>query len=119
MRGHSSLKDSFSRRQRTGATAGHGHLGRGNAGCCGRDDIDPFVEDILPDSRSTRWARRVWTRSQKLSLNANNQAHDIKELIRDDGAFMVSSACVNPSLTYMAVHSLAAFCCGTMKRGEL
>ncbi len=34
-------------------------------------------------------------------LNAHNQAHDIKNLVITDGGAMVSSSCVNPSLTYM------------------
>ncbi|BFM07229.1 GMC family oxidoreductase [Halioxenophilus aromaticivorans] len=35
-------------------------------------------------------------------LNKYNQAHDINNLFITDGSFMASSACVNPSLTYMA-----------------
>ncbi|HEY8386521.1 MAG TPA: GMC family oxidoreductase [Porticoccaceae bacterium] len=35
-------------------------------------------------------------------LNKYNQAHDIPNLFITDGSFMVSSSCVNPSLTYMA-----------------
>lgn len=35
-------------------------------------------------------------------LNGWNQAHDVSNLFVTDGSFMTSSACVNPSLTYMA-----------------
>lgn len=35
-------------------------------------------------------------------LNKYNQAHDVANLFVTDGSFMVSSSCVNPSLTYMA-----------------
>jgi choline dehydrogenase-like flavoprotein len=53
-------------------------------------------------------------------LNANNQAHDIKNLFVTDGACMVSSSCVNPSLTYMALTARACdFAVTSMKKGEL
>jgi choline dehydrogenase-like flavoprotein len=35
-------------------------------------------------------------------LNGNNQVHDVPNVYVTDGAFMTSSACQNPSLTYMA-----------------
>lgn len=35
-------------------------------------------------------------------LNKYNQTHEIPNLFVTDGAFMASSSCVNPSLTYMA-----------------
>ncbi|BBO30082.1 GMC family oxidoreductase (plasmid) [Alteromonas sp. I4] len=38
----------------------------------------------------------------KSVLNKFNQAHDVANLFVTDGSFMVSSSCVNPSLTYMA-----------------
>jgi choline dehydrogenase-like flavoprotein len=41
-------------------------------------------------------------------LNAHNQAHDVANLFVTDGASMVSSACQNPSLTYMALTARAA-----------
>jgi len=41
-------------------------------------------------------------------LNGWNQAHDIDNLFVTDGAFMTSSACQNPSLTYMAFSARAA-----------
>ena len=41
-------------------------------------------------------------------LNANNQTHDVPNLFVTDGAFMTSSACQNPSLTYMAISARAA-----------
>ena len=53
-------------------------------------------------------------------LNAYNQAHDIKNLFITDGSFMVSSACQNPSLTYMAMTARACdYAVTRMKRGEL
>jgi choline dehydrogenase-like flavoprotein len=41
-------------------------------------------------------------------LNANNQAHDVPNLFVTDGSCMTSSACQNPSLTYMALTARAA-----------
>jgi choline dehydrogenase-like flavoprotein len=53
-------------------------------------------------------------------LNSNNQAHDIANLFVTDGSFMVSSACQNPSLTYMAMTARACdYAVKQMKRGDL
>jgi choline dehydrogenase-like flavoprotein len=53
-------------------------------------------------------------------LNAHNQAHDVKNLFVTDGSFMASSACVNPSLTYMAMTARACdYAVGQIKQGEL
>jgi choline dehydrogenase-like flavoprotein len=53
-------------------------------------------------------------------LNAYNQAHDIKNLFVTDGACMASSACVNPSITYMALTARAChYAVEQMKRGEI
>lgn len=41
-------------------------------------------------------------------LNGHNQAHDVPNLFVTDGAAMTSSACQNPSLTYMALTARAA-----------
>ena len=41
-------------------------------------------------------------------LNKYNQAHDVPNLFVTDGAAMTSSACQNPSLTYMALTARAA-----------
>jgi choline dehydrogenase-like flavoprotein len=40
-------------------------------------------------------------------LNAWNQVHACKNVIVTDGSCMVSSACQNPSLTYMALTARA------------
>jgi choline dehydrogenase-like flavoprotein len=53
-------------------------------------------------------------------LNAFNQAHDVKNLFVTDGACMVSSSCVNPSITYMALTARACdYAVSAMKKGEL
>ena len=53
-------------------------------------------------------------------LNANNQVWDAKNVFVTDGACMVSSACQNPSLTYMALTARAAnFAVEELKKGNL
>jgi len=53
-------------------------------------------------------------------LNAHNQVWDAKNVFVTDGACMVSSACQNPSLTYMALTARAAnFAVDELKKGNL
>ena len=53
-------------------------------------------------------------------LNAFNQLHDCKNLFVTDGAAMVSSSCVNPSLTYMALTARAVdYAVKQLKKGDL
>ena len=53
-------------------------------------------------------------------LNSFNQAHEVKNLFITDGAAMVSSSCVNPSLTYMALTARACdYAVQQMKKGDL
>jgi choline dehydrogenase-like flavoprotein len=40
-------------------------------------------------------------------LNKHNQMHDVKNVFITDGSCMTSSACQNPSLTYMALTARA------------
>ena len=53
-------------------------------------------------------------------LNGNNQVWDAKNVFVTDGAAMTSSACQNPSLTYMALTARAAdFAVAELKKGNL
>ena len=53
-------------------------------------------------------------------LNGNNQVWDAKNVFITDGACMTSGACVNPSLTYMALTARAAdFAVKELKKGNL
>ncbi|HEX8031743.1 MAG TPA: GMC family oxidoreductase, partial [Vicinamibacterales bacterium] len=53
-------------------------------------------------------------------LNSNNQVWDSPNVFVTDGSFMVSSACHNPSLGYMAFTARAsAFAVDELKRGNL
>ena len=53
-------------------------------------------------------------------LNMHNQVWDAKNVFVTDGACMVSAACQNPSLTYMALTARAAdFAVSELKKGNL
>jgi choline dehydrogenase-like flavoprotein len=53
-------------------------------------------------------------------LNATNQVWDAKNVFVTDGAAMTSAACVNPSLTYMALTARAAdHAVSELKKGNL
>ncbi len=53
-------------------------------------------------------------------LNAYNQCHDVPNVFVTDGSCMTSSACQNPSLTYMALTARACdHAVGELKRGHL
>jgi len=53
-------------------------------------------------------------------LNEWNQTHDVDNLFVTDGACMTSSACQNPSLTYMALTTRAVdYAVSEMKKGNL
>jgi choline dehydrogenase-like flavoprotein len=53
-------------------------------------------------------------------VNGYNQCHDVDNVFITDGAAMASSACQNPSLTYMAFTARAVdFAVTQMKSGKL
>jgi len=53
-------------------------------------------------------------------LNKHNQVWDATNVFVTDGACMTSSACVNPSLTYMALTArAAAFAVDVLKKGNI
>ena len=57
---------------------------------------------------------------KKSVVNAHNQCHDASNVFVTDGACMASTACQNPSLTYMALTARAcAFAVEHLKRGDL
>jgi choline dehydrogenase-like flavoprotein len=87
----------------------------------GAKDIEPFVEDNAPGLTIHEMGTARMGRDPKTSvLNEHNQAHDAKNLFVTDGACMASSACVNPSLTYMALTARACnYAVDQLKRGEL
>jgi choline dehydrogenase-like flavoprotein len=87
----------------------------------GAKNINVFQEITPPGLAIHEMGTARMGRDPKTSvLNEHNQAHDAKNLFLTDGACMVSSSCVNPSLTYMALTARACdFAVSQMKRNEL
>jgi choline dehydrogenase-like flavoprotein len=53
-------------------------------------------------------------------LNKWNQLHAVKNIFITDGSSMASSACINPSLTYMALTARAVdYAVKEMKKGNI
>jgi choline dehydrogenase-like flavoprotein len=87
----------------------------------GARGIEPFMDDDPPGFSIHEMGTARMGRDPKTSvLNAYNQAHDAKNLFITDGGAMVSSSCVNPSLTYMALTARACdYAVQQLKKGEL
>ncbi len=87
----------------------------------GARDIQPYAGDDPPGFSIHEMGTARMGRDAKTSvLNSFNQAHDVKNLFVTDGGAMVSSSCVNPSLTYMALTARACdYAVQQMKKGEL
>ncbi len=68
-----------------------------------------------------KWGAARMGRDPKTSvLNGHNQVWDAPNVFVTDGACMVSSACQNPSLSYMAFTARAAdFAVNEMKKGNI
>jgi choline dehydrogenase-like flavoprotein len=84
-------------------------------------EIEPFERNDPPGFAIHEMGTARMGRDPKTSiLNSFNQAHDVKNLFITDGSAMVSSSCVNPSLTYMALTARACdYAVRQMKKGEL
>lgn len=79
-------------------------------------DSGHHVGDGIHEMGSARMGRDPKTSV----LNAHNQVWDAKNVFVTDGACMVSSACQNPSLTYMALTARAAnFAVEELKKGNI
>ena len=65
------------------------------------------VEDAPGLGNHEMGAARMGLNPASSILNAYNQCHDVRNLFVTDGACMTSSACQNPSLTYMALTARA------------
>jgi choline dehydrogenase-like flavoprotein len=87
----------------------------------GARNIESFTLDEPPGFAIHEMGTARMGRDPRTSvLNAYNQAHDVKNLFITDGGAMVSSSCVNPSLTYMALTARACdHAVAEMKRGNL
>jgi choline dehydrogenase-like flavoprotein len=87
----------------------------------GARNIQTFTANEPPGLAIHEMGTARMGRDPKTSvLNSFNQAHDVKNLFVTDGAAMVSTSCVNPSLTYMALTARACdYAVQQMKKGEL
>jgi choline dehydrogenase-like flavoprotein len=87
----------------------------------GAHDIEPFTSDNPPGLVIHEMGTARMGRDPKTSvLNGNNQCWDVKNVFVTDGACMASTACQNPSITYMALTArAAAYAVEAMKRREL
>jgi choline dehydrogenase-like flavoprotein len=87
----------------------------------GARDIEPFMDDDPPGFSVHEMGTARMGRDPKTSvLNSHNQAHDVRNLFITDGGAMVSSSCVNPSLTYMALTARACdYAVQQIKKGEI
>ncbi|MGH7453042.1 MAG: GMC oxidoreductase [bacterium] len=88
---------------------------------CGAKDINAFVENNPPGLCIHEMGTARMGRDPKTSvLNGYCQAHDVPNLFVTDGSVMASSACQNPSITYMALTARACdYAVKEMKRGNL
>ncbi|HXO86217.1 MAG TPA: GMC oxidoreductase, partial [Gemmatimonadales bacterium] len=87
----------------------------------GAHDIQPFTSNNPPGLVIHEMGTARMGRDAKTSvLNANNQSWEVPNLFITDGACMASTACQNPSITYMALTArAAAYAVEAMKRREL
>ncbi|REK11048.1 MAG: GMC family oxidoreductase [Acidobacteria bacterium] len=87
----------------------------------GAKNVRTYDRDSVPGFAIHEMGTARMGRDPKTSvLNAWNQSWDLPNLFVTDGAAMTSSACQNPSLTYMALTARACdHAVGLLRRGEL
>jgi choline dehydrogenase-like flavoprotein len=87
----------------------------------GLRDVSPFMDDNPPGLTIHEMGTARMGRDPKTSvLNRWNQSWDVPNLFITDGSCMTSSACQNPSITYMALTARAVdHAVGLMNRGKL
>jgi choline dehydrogenase-like flavoprotein len=87
----------------------------------GLKDVEPYDEPGALGLGIHEMGTARMGRNRKTSvLNGHNQVHDVPNVYVTDGAFMTSSSCVNPSLTYMAFTARAAnHAAQELKKGNL
>jgi choline dehydrogenase-like flavoprotein len=75
---------------------------------CGYKNVRPYANISFPGNANHEMGSARMGKDPKTSvLNSYNQMHEVKNVFITDGSFMASSACVNPSLTYMAITARA------------
>ncbi len=87
----------------------------------GLENVQPYDHGSNPGKGIHEMGTARMGRDPKTSvLNGNNQIHAVKNVFVTDGSCMTSSACQNPSLTYMALTARAAdFAVNELKKGNL
>lgn len=74
----------------------------------GYKNVKPYVNTSFPGNANHEMGTARMGRDPKTSvLNGYNQMHEVPNVFITDGSAMTSSACVNPSLTYMALTARA------------
>ena len=85
-------------------------------------DVETFDRpQIPPGTANHEMGTACMGREPRTSvLNGYNQSHDVPNLFVTDASCMTSSACQNPSLTYLALTARAcAYAVEKMRSGEL
>lgn len=87
----------------------------------GFENVQPFDYHTTAGSAVHEMGTARMGQDPKTSvLNAHNQIHEVKNVFVTDGSCMTSSACQNPSLTYMALTARACnFAVEELKKGSL
>ncbi|PCI44032.1 MAG: GMC family oxidoreductase [Alphaproteobacteria bacterium] len=87
----------------------------------GLADVKPYVHETPPGLAIHEMGTARMGHDPATSvLNRHNQCHDVKNIFVTDGAAMTSSACQNPSITYMALTARAVdFVVQELKSGNL
>ena len=87
----------------------------------GFKDVEVTGSISFPGNANHEMGTARMGRDQKTSvLNAHNQMHEVPNVFITDGSCMTSSACLNPSLTYMALTARACdYAVGEMKRQNI
>jgi choline dehydrogenase-like flavoprotein len=87
----------------------------------GLKDVRTYDDGYYPGmSVHEMGTARMGRDPQTSVLNADNQLHDVPNVFVTDGACMTSAACVNPSLTYMALTARACdFAVRALQKGTI
>jgi choline dehydrogenase-like flavoprotein len=88
----------------------------------GARDVERFdLSEVPPGTANHEMGTARMGRDPRTSvLNGFNQCHDVPNLFVTDGSCMTSSACQNPSLTYLALTARAcAYAVEELRRGTL
>ena len=88
---------------------------------CGVKKVEQYDNGYFPGMGIHEMGTARMGRAPKTSvLNSHNQVWDAPNVFVTDGSCMASAACVNPSLTYMALTARAAdFAVNELKRNNL